>query len=194
MKLGHFPYHTLAVSQDCGWNLSFVIAKNKNTLLYQSRKHKGIFFFFLFLLQKVQNCGSAFSHLRITDASSFFKLKIFSAHISLKALKTHRSAAWYPSVLPALASSNKTPRHSTTLVIAVVSKVSASCFVGSNPKKAKLAEDHREVLYPVGWTDKFSGNSPRIWAKIISFWCWNHSCDKYSALSMIHAFSQNGKC
>lgn len=83
MKLGHFPCHTLSVSQDCGWNWSFVIAKNKNSLLEQSRKLKGI----IFLSEKVKNGGSAFLYFCIADVSSSFELKTFSARINWTAPK-----------------------------------------------------------------------------------------------------------
>lgn len=89
----------------------------------------------------MKNSDSAFSYFCTADISLSFRLKISP----FKSTETHQNTAWYHSVLRALASSKKTPRQLTMLVITVGSKVSADCFVGLNPREVKLAEDHGDV-------------------------------------------------
>lgn len=89
MEWGHFPSQTLPVSQDWGWNWSFVTAKNKTPLLLESRKLEGNSFF------TIQTQKLWFSILIFSYCRRFFVLEIENIQLTplFKSTQIHKNAA-----------------------------------------------------------------------------------------------------
>lgn len=88
MELGHFPSQTLPVSQDCGWNWSFVTAKNKTPLLWRAENLRASFF-----IIKTQKLW--FSILIFLYCWRFFVFEIKNIRLThqLKSTRSHQNAA-----------------------------------------------------------------------------------------------------